>query len=248
MLSRHLSAQVVMLAISCGLAACGGGDEEEEEDFEPADASAAGIYRGTLTMDGGASSAATLTALDSGSFVLVSSAALFKGTGETNGIALSASGTGYAGAATFQGGALTAPFTFTGTVSEGSRIAGSFTGGGLSGTFSLDYMPTLNQRSASLAAIQGNYSVVVPSGSAITGTLQVSANGSFTYQVSNGCSATGPLAVAAASGNTYSWSANRAGCTNGDGAFNGLAYMDGASILVMSGASATAPWAFASQK
>ncbi len=124
------------LAAGCG----GGGGDDEDDGPDVPGADATGVYRGTATPDGGTSSPANLIVAPGGQFQLVTSVALFAGTGTTDGMEFSANATGYAPAGTsFPSGATTGNFSLMGTVVERSRVSGTFSGAGLSGRVSLDF-------------------------------------------------------------------------------------------------------------
>lgn len=242
---------ILLLPVLVSLAtACGGGGDDDDDGPDVPDADATGVYRGTATPDGGTSSPANLIVAPGGQFQLVTSVALFAGTGTTDGMEFSANATGYAPTGTsFPSGATTGSFSLMGTVVEQSRVSGTFSGAGLSGRVSLDFDATVTNRPASLQALAGSYQVQAPPG-APSASFAITSSGVVTSNSSDGCVGNGNFQVIQASVNIYSWSVTFSSCpvASQNGTFTGLAFMPTDNLLVVSGNSSAAGLAFSATK
>jgi len=226
---KNLSAIIVgMIALSLCACGGGGGDDEDDEDEGPEDASGAGIWSGTYRLDGQTASIAMFGLVtEEADFVLVAAGnasrlprVLF-GTGTTNGNAFSANALSYQGPNK-------APTSLSGTIADRSSINGSYSLTGESASFTLSYSATYD-RGASLATLAGIYTTsfpATPTSPATTLTVDVGATGAFSYTNSaSGCTITGSFTVPHNNRNYYRWTGTAAGCTAGDGAMSGVAYL-----------------------
>jgi hypothetical protein len=224
---------MLALILGCGavLTGCGsgGGEEEDEEEFEPEDASADGIWSGTLTPDGASTNKSIVgvaTADGEFAFLVVSDTqgvGLF-GTGATDAFSVTANGTAYASVnTTLANGAVSAPVQLTGTVSERSQIVGRYSYGGESGRMILNYM-SLYGRPSSLETLAGVYTFP-PLGDR-TSTIAINSNGQLTINRSDGCVSNGAFQLIEPTTNAYRGSWTSSMCGPGDGEWDAIAILE----------------------
>lgn len=230
---RHVQRPLACLAMLV-LAACGGGEEDEGGGPEPTeDADAAGLYQGSMLLDGTSRNFMVAVAAD-GTFAGGFGAApggtnprqVF-GNGVADGNAFTATGTAYAPqAAPFTAGGTTAALTITGgTIDEGVRLQGSYAAGGESGFFTVDYRAEMTQRGALLSRIAGTYnSFPAPPAPAMSLTLVIDTAGGLTLS-GGGCTATGQVSIQDPGVNVYSIVLNAPGCLSGVN-YSGLATLE----------------------
>ena len=211
----------------------GGGEEDEAEDL---DEDASGIWTATVTPDGQAAVNATLIVIPDGDFALTSSEALLIGSGTVNGSAFSATSTGFAPpGGTFANGAISAPFSLTGTVTTGNALNGSYSGANESGRVAATYNSSVTERQASLAIVAGSYLVPQQPGAPIV-SLAIN-NGAMTFNVSTGCVGVGDIAVVNPTRNYYTWTMTFSNCTVINGVYSGLAHMPSNVAVALLGSS-----------
>jgi hypothetical protein len=246
------------------LLGCGGsgGDDDDEEEFVPEDESAAGVWRGTLTLAGSSPRTFNLLVAENGQFAgtadfapptapTVDSGRLLVGTGTVSGSSVTASGTTHAN----PGQALpnsqpSGPLTVSGTVREGASLTGTYSAAGETGSLNLQYR-TQSNRPGSLATLAGVYTSL-PNSSGSTATVTVTSSGQATWDslgVSGVCVGNGTFTVPSAAQNVYAWSFTLNNCGIA-GSYSGLASLDdfqaaSNNILVMVGAKADRGFAFA---
>ncbi len=203
---------LILLLLSAALTACGGGGDDDDEDEDVVeDESAVGIWDGTYRLSGLPMRQFDLIAAPSGQFAGViaptnstsNDARVVVGTGDTTGANLTVSnGTMFAApGTTLPAGAAAAPFSaFSGTVNEGVSMSGTWTAGGETGIYSLNYNQAITARGSSLAAVQGVYTTTTG-----TATLTVTGTGQLTFNTAT-CVGNGTIAPTAAGVNVYSWS------------------------------------------
>lgn len=241
----HFMASLMALS----LAGCGGGEEKPATGVggdDDDDASGAGIWAGTYRIDGqGTGQPMGGIVTEEGDFVFATtgtSARMHFGSGSTNGNSFTATASSY-------GPASMVSSSFQGTIADGVSITGSYSLTGESALFNLTYS-NIYMRAASLATLTGTYTVTVgASGSnpATTLTVDIIGNGNFVYTNStSGCSISGNFSVPHANRNYYRWTGTASGCTAGDGAMTGVAYLADVPAgqnrqLVMMGRHATLP-------
>jgi hypothetical protein len=202
---------LALLLLSTALTACGGGGDDDEDEDVVEDESAVGIWGGTYQLSGSPLRQFDLIAAPSGQFAGVISptsvtsndSRVVVGVGDTTGANLTvSSGTVFAApGTTLPSGAATAPFSaFSGTVNEGVTMAGTWSAGGETGSYSLNYNQPITARGSSLAAVQGVYATT--SG---TATLTITGTGQLTFNTT-ACVGNGTIASTGAAVNVYSWS------------------------------------------
>lgn len=202
------------------LSACGGGSSGGGGGSTTADVQ--GIWHGTYTVSGVSGSTDVQAAIANGGYAFFYDANGFmyvlpKLTGSTT---LSGTLTGYAPAGDFfTGGLAMESFDLTGTVSDAS-IAGTFSGNGVSGTFTLTpFTPYSHTASTVSGSWQGFYA---GSGSPGAVALTMHSNGSFTGNDANGCALSGALKqVTGENLFNVNVTSKGSGCA---GTLNGLAY------------------------
>jgi hypothetical protein len=245
---------LLLSLFSVGLAACGGGgDDDEEEEVE--DESAVGLWNGTYRLTGGPTRTFNLIAAPSGQFAGAISPTnatsndwrFLVGTGDVAIAQLLASGALYSAPGfLLQNGAATAALAaFSGVVAERVSLTGSFTAGGESGTFNLNYNGATD-RPASLSLVQGVYATVNSQG-----TIAITSAGQVTFNSTSGCVGNGTISTISPSLNMYSWSLTISNCASA-GSPSGLATLADfnnvqSNLLVMIGAQA-APFYFVGSK
>jgi len=99
-----------------------------------------------------------------------------------------------------------------GNIVQGASLAGSYSGGGESGSFVLAYNGAGTARGASLAAIGGVYDVYPPP-LVSTATLVIN-GGTLTFAADGGCNGAGTIAVIDPSLNMYAWSMLISACNS----------------------------------
>lgn len=202
---------VSLAMLLIGIASCGGGDDEEDDEDEvfDNDTDLTGYWTGTVTPDGRTAGSGVLFVGSDGKFAIESPHGLLIGTGDTSGNSFSANATGYAPPnGLFTSGIFSAAFSLNGSVparviTSLSTLTGSYSSAVAreSGTISFTYNQTISNRTASLAAVTGNYSAVV-GGSTLSLVIN---NSVMTFNASTGCTGTGTIQVADAAHNYYSW-------------------------------------------
>jgi hypothetical protein len=236
-------ALLLALLTATTLAACGGGGDDDEEDEDeddgisiPDDEDASGLWLGTVNRVG-ASDPFAVIASPNGEFIGVVISAtgntgrLLVGSGTVAGNKLNANGTIFAGAgATLPLGQQVALVTLPQvTVVERVSMAGSYSGGGEVGIFTLNFDAAKTNRGASLAALTGTYTTfpAPTTAGAANWSLAIAPNGTATFATNTGCNGTGTFAVIDAAYNVYSWTLNNGVCgTTPATTFSGLATLD----------------------
>jgi len=226
MVSMRMAGALLAGMVAAGLSGCGGGDDGGDDGGGPQtpdDADAAGLYEGSMLLDGTSRNFVVAVAPD-GTFAGGFGAApggtnprTLYGNGVANGNAFTATGTAYAPqGAPFTAGGTTAPLTISnGLIDEGVRLQGNFVAGGESGNFTVNYRPEMSGRGALLSRIAGIYnSYPVPPPGAVGLTLNIDAMGAFTLS-GGGCTATGNVSIQDPDVNVYSVTLNAAGCLPG---------------------------------
>jgi hypothetical protein len=224
-LGRHALAGMALLA----LAACGGGGDDMEEP--EVDAYPAGLYEGTMTLNGTSRVFRVAVRPDgwfAGGFAAAPGGAdsrtLF-GTGVVDGNTFTATGTATApGAAPFPAGGQSGSLTIAnGVVDEGVRLQGSYAAGGESGNFDVQFRTEMTGRGALLSRVQGTYvSAAPPGGSSVTFAINVAG----AIQVSgNGCTGTGTVSILDPGVNVYSITLSLSGCVPAQN-YSGLAALE----------------------
>lgn len=216
---------VAMLAL--GLSGCGGGgDEDDDEDDGPEDASGAGIWYGTYRVDGTTTNSPFRGIVtEEGDLAFISfnppSIRQFFGGGNTIGNSFSAN------AVTYVNLLRSVPAALQGTVIDGTSINGSYSLTGESATFSLQYQRSLYERAASLATIQGVYSLTTSQGAT---SVVIEANGAvtITYPVPVGCVLNGTLTVPHSNRNYYRLTGTFSNCGGGNGGTTAIIFLDDA--------------------
>jgi hypothetical protein len=229
-----LKGSKVLLPLILALAALGGcdghGSGSSPLPFPNGDANPAGVWVGDFTAADGAARGFDMIVAPDGLFVgVVASTGLngrfLIGTADTTLNEFSASGTVFpqAGEAPLlpnghESGDLTVS---DGSVVGGSSLKGSYSGGGESGSFALQYNG-LTSRGASLAAISGVYNIYPPV--PLLDIVVVVSGNTLTFASDGGCNGAGTISVIDPTMNMYSWSMLLSVCGSGDaGTYSGLA-------------------------
>jgi hypothetical protein len=216
----ELRVAAAVMLLPC-LAACGGG--EEDDGGGSAGFEFDGYFTGTLTPDGSAAINSFLYVAQNGRFYISAlPKAQFAGQGTINNTSYTASGMGMS--AGFANGSASASFSFTGTIAgQGASLAGAYSGGNESGTYSFQWNQAVSSRAASLGAVAGTYRF--PATGTQLFTLTINSTGDYTFSASNGCTMTGRVRVLDSQWNYYSWEATASACPNITGAITGHGWM-----------------------
>jgi hypothetical protein len=216
MVSRRWAAAALAGMVAVVLQGCGGGDEEEARD-----ADAAGLYQGSMLLDGTTRNFVVAVAPDgtfAGGFGASTAGAgnsrVLFGTGVADGNAFSATGTAFAPqAAQFTAGGTVAALTISnGIIDEGVRLQGAYAAGGESGNFTVDYRTEMTQRGALLSRIAGTYDSYPPAATPAQNlVMTIDSSGAFTL-ATTGCTGTGQISILDADVNVYSVQLSPNGC------------------------------------
>jgi hypothetical protein len=241
MVSMRVASALLAAMVAAGLSGCGGGDDDGDVGGgggppTPDDADAAGLYEGSMLLDGTSRNFVVAVAADgtfAGGFAAApggTNARTLYGNGVANGSAFTATGTAYApSGAPFTAGGTTAPLTISnGIIDEGVRLQGSYTAGGESGNFTVNYRQEISARGAQLSRIAGTYTTFpAPSAGGLSLTLTIDTMGAFTLS-GGGCTATGNVSIQDPDVNVYSVTLNAAACLSG-GTYSGLMSLEDSS-------------------
>lgn len=228
-MNERCLAAILMCMTAVGLAACGGGggDDEESADEGPPDASGAGIWLGTLKVDG------TTTNLpfsgivtEEGDYALIGASSAggsrqFFGQGSTNGNNFTAN------AVTYLNFVRSVPASMQGTITDRVSINGSYALTNESATFNLAYQAALYERPASLAVLQGAYSAThTPTGNVISAVIEASGTLTISYTQPAGCVLSGTVTVPQPTRNYYRVAATyNSACAPRTGPMRALLFM-----------------------
>ena len=200
------------LALSA-FAGCGGhGGGSSVPPFPNGDANPAGLWVGNFTAADGTTRGFDMIVAPDGLFVgVVASTGLngrfLIGTADTTLNEFSASGTVFpqAGEAPLlPNGQTSGDLTVSdGTVVGGSSLKGSYSGGGESGSFALQYNG-LTSRGASVNAITGVYDIYPPV--PLLNIVVVVSGNTLTFASDGGCNGAGTISVIDPTMNIYAWS------------------------------------------
>lgn len=218
--SRSGLAAIAIVAIAVALiTGCGGGGGGDGDgsgggggdDFF----SAGGIWEGTITTSGGSAKAFRGLVTEDGEFgVVVSNQVGFLaiGQGDTQGNdRFQATATAFASSgSTLPDGSTRATGTFQGTFITGSRLSGTYSVGGETGSFDLRYQ-SLYDRLPSLAALSGVWTLAQAPGSPPV-TMAINSNGDLTLSTSSGCTANGRFVIVDPEFNAYRSSGTFGNC------------------------------------
>jgi hypothetical protein len=226
--SKLLLAPILALAALSGCNGHGGGSSLPP--LPNGDANPAGLWVGNFTAADGATRGFDMIVAPGGVFVgVVASTGLngrfLIGTADTTLNEFSASGTVFpqAGEAPLlPNGQASGDVTVSdGSVVGGSSLKGSYSGGGESGSFALQYN-ALTSRGASLGAITGVYDVYPPV--PLLNIVVVVSGNTLTFASDGGCNGAGTISVIDPAMNIYSWSMLFGACGGVDGdTYSGLA-------------------------
>jgi len=253
---------LVLSMASASLVSCGGGEDE----FAPIDADAAGNYQGTMLLNG-TSRNFLLAVAPNGSFVggigasANGNSRTIVGTGMADGNGFIAMGAAYApSAAPFPAGTPNiATLNITnGTIVEHQQLSGSYSAGGETGTFTLNYRADLTNRGASLSRLAGTYNLLQSGPSVIGAVITITTAGAITYGTTPaGCTGNGGIVIQDPTVNVYDFILDLGACGNVP-AFTagGLLVLDDAAaggsnnMVVMFGTSSTRSlvWGFTGTK
>jgi hypothetical protein len=205
----------VFLLLCLFLGACGGGGSSSTPVGVVTTADATGVWQGTITENGvGTFDVVGLIYEDDLRFISVDSGVVYEGT-------ISITGTNFTATTTnidIVNGGVISTSTLAGTVITASSITGTYTSSdGSSGSFSLTYDP-ITTRGASLATIEGNWSVT---DGTFTITLSIDANGLLTGSDTDFCVYNGTVSVLDPAVNIYGISLTASSCGAFDGAYEG---------------------------
>lgn len=232
-------AQALVLSVAAlPLVSCGG---DEGEEVIPEDAEAAGIYFGTVNLNGISRSFQVVVAADGvftgtiGSISVTSGdPRLLIGRGLSDGNGFSATGTVFAASAgAFLPGAASTVNVTNGVIVEHQQMTGTYAAVTEAGAFTLNYLTELTNRGAMLSLLAGTYNLPLPAPNGATATLTIDSAGAVTYQTSTGCSGSGNISIQDPSINVYDFSISVGGCV----AYSGIAF---AGLMVLQDASAGA--------
>jgi len=211
-----LEGSKLQLPLILALAALGGcdghGGGSSPPPFPNGDVNPAGLWVGNFTAADGATRGFDMIVAPDGLFVgVVASTGLngrfLIGTADTTRNEFSASGTVFpqAGEAPLlPNGQASGDLTVSdGSVVGGSSLKGSYSGGGESGSFALQYNG-LTSRGASLAAITGVYDIYPPV--PLLNIVAVVSGNTLTFASDGGCNGAGTISVIDPTLNIYSWS------------------------------------------
>lgn len=219
MVSRSWAGVALAGMIAVALQGCGGGDEEEE----PPDADAAGLYQGSMMVDGTTRNFIVAVAPDgtfAGGFGASAAGAgnsrVLVGTGFPDGNTFTASGSAFAppGAPFTAGGTVAALTISNGLIDEGVRLQGDYAAGGESGNFTVQYRTEMTQRGALLSRIAGTYDSYPPAATPEQNlVMTIDSTGAFTL-AGGGCTntGTGQVSIQDADVNVYSIQLAPNGC------------------------------------
>jgi hypothetical protein len=223
---------LVAALMAAAMAGCGG--EGEDGGGGPTqDADAAGLYEGSMVLDGTARTFRVAVAPDgrfAGGISAMtggSNSRVMSGTGVADGDTFTATGWAYApGIAPFAAGGTTASLTIgNGLIDEGVRLQGDYAAGGESGSFTVQYRAEMTGRGSLLSRIAGTYDTYpappVPAQGYVvtigtTGQLQLAGNG---------CTGMGQVSIQDPDVNVYSVDFTLSGCLAGVG-FSGIASLE----------------------
>jgi hypothetical protein len=225
---RWLPALTVSVA---ALSGCGGHSGGSSLPPLPnGDANPAGLWVGNFTAADGSTRGFDMIVAPDGLFVgVVASTGLngrfLIGTADTTVNQFTARGTVFpqAGEAPLlPDGQVSADLTVSdGSVVGGSSLSGSYSGGGESGSFALQYN-ALTSRGASLNAITGVYDIYPPV--PLLNISVVVSGGTLTFASDGGCNGAGTISVIDPTMNIYSWSMLIGACGGVDAdTYSGLA-------------------------
>lgn len=188
----------------CGGGGGGGGDGGGGDDgvfF-----SAGGIWEGTITPSGATAKIFRGLVTEDGDFgVVVSNQVGFLaiGQGDTQGNdRFQATATAFASSgSTFPDGSTRTTATFQGSFITGSRLTGTYSAGGETGSFDLRYQ-SLYDRLPSLATLSGVWTLGQPAGAPPV-TMSINSNGELVLSTSSGCTANGRFTIVDPDFNAY---------------------------------------------
>jgi hypothetical protein len=234
------------------LEGCGGGGSSAPPP--PAgDADPAGVWQGTFISSDGTRRGFDVIMAPDGDFVgIIASSGLngrlLIGTADTALNAFSATGTVFnqpGEAPLLPNGQPSDVLTVSsGSIVQGVSLAGSYSGGGESGSFALAYNSSGTGRGASLSAIGGVYAIFPPP-LVNTATLVIN-GGTLTFAADGGCNGAGTIAVIDPTLNMYAWSMLISACSGApEDTMSGLATLADsprggtANLVALYGATAT---------
>ncbi len=211
------------------LAACGGGgggSSDPGPDVPVPDAAVGGIWVGTTTDNVTNEPQFFLgVSTDDGRFRFLSADTLgqFVGTFDSTGTNLAGSGVGIAPVgSTWLDDSTTIDISMTGTISERTRMSGSWSGGtGETGTFSFVYDSIYN-RGSSLSTVAGSWVSLDEFGNP-NGSITVDSAGRMDAQDAAGCLYSGNVSIINASYNAYDLDLTVTDCGELNGTYSGLA-------------------------
>jgi hypothetical protein len=218
----------VVVASALAIGGCGGGGGGSDDDDEVI-ASAGGIWQGTITANGAAARTFSGLVTEDGDFgMIVGSGGGFLaiGQGDIQGSdQFRATATAFApGTTTFPDGSRRATAEFQGTFVTGSRLSGTYSVGGETGNFTLQYQSLYN-RVPSLATLGGVWTLQQAPGAAPV-TLAINSNGESTLNTSTGCTANGRFSIVDVDQNAYAANSTFGNCGAAlDGPWRTIGYL-----------------------
>jgi hypothetical protein len=195
------------------LGGCDGGGGSNSPPSASGDANPAGVWQGTFASDDGTRRGFDVIMAPDGQFVgIIASTGIngrfVIGSADTTLDMFTATGTVFVqpgGAPLLPNGQPSDVLTLSnGNIVQGTSIAGSYSGGGESGSFALAYNGGGTSRGASLAAIAGVYDIFPPP-LVSTATLVIN-GGTLTFAADGGCNGAGTISVIDPRLNIYTWS------------------------------------------
>ncbi len=225
--NRALAHLISVISLTT-LAACGGGggSSDSNTDTPVADAAVGGIWVGTVTDNVFNDPQLFLgVSTDDGRFRFLSADTLgqFVGAFDADGTLLSGSGVGIAPVGnTWLDNSTTIDISMTGTITERTRMSGSWSGGtGETGTFSFSY-DAMYDRGSSLTTVAGSW-VSRDEFDNPVGSMTIDSAGRVDGQDAAGCLYSGDVTIINASYNAYNLSMAVSNCGDLDGTYSGLA-------------------------
>lgn len=229
--------KLLNLMLVAFMAGCGGGGDggdvsangESDEttppsETTPADESAAGIWRGSVTSGGNTYQSTGLVSEADDVRLITTGSTQISGTIDVKGKNFTAVLRSYAPPTFYY--SITAPIhgTSTGTINQTSALLGNINlldGTTYNLTFNYD---ALYERDSSLAAVAGNYSR--SDGAGLTVTYSIDGAGVFTGSDTNGCVMNGNVSIINSDFNMYEVKVAVTNCGQVNGNYKGLAALD----------------------
>jgi hypothetical protein len=203
---------VASIAVALGLAACGGGGGGGDDEPIPAGQSTAGIWRGTVTLDGD-DSALIIGMIDengNSNLILYGGNTQLRGSIESIGADIN---TSFSSLTLFGfTGDLIDVFSFLGgTVSEGATLTATLLGSTSNRNLRLDlHYDSLYERPSSFALVAGNWRYTL--GADFIREWQIDAKGVLTGNDSGGCIYQGQVTIPNPARNLYRMNYQISGC------------------------------------